>query len=40
MYPLSIGMNHTLRNDVKTEYQQVQLTQEWPNWKVNKTKDG
>jgi hypothetical protein len=31
MYPPSIDMKHTLRDDVKREYHQVQLTQGWPD---------
>jgi hypothetical protein len=36
MYPPSIDMKHTLRDDVKGEYHKVQLTHAWMNQKVKK----
>jgi hypothetical protein len=39
MYPPSVNMKHTLRDDVKREYYKVQLTQGWPTHKVNKIVD-
>jgi hypothetical protein len=40
MYPPSIDMKHTLRDDVNREYHKVQLTQGWPIQKDKKIIDG
>jgi hypothetical protein len=40
MYPPSINIKYTLRDDVMREYYQVQLKQGWMTQKVNKIEDG